>query len=346
MKAVVIHEFGGPEKLTLIDDLPLPEPQAGQVCVRIRAAALNRLDWWMRSGSTPIPVKFPHILGADAAGEIHAIGEGVTGWAVGDRVALDPGEVDCTGCEYCGRGLENFCRGYHIIGEHHSGTYAQYRVYDVRNLLKLPDEISYQAAAAAGLVYLTAWHSLITRGGLKPAESVLIIGAGGGVNTAYLQIAHMMGCTTYVVGSNAEKCRQADELGADYTFDRSALDDWGKAVFVATGKRGVDVVCDNVGAPTMMASIRAARPGGRVLTVGNTAGYDLQIDNRQLFFRHVSLIGSTMGPHADYVDVMRLIFAGKLKSVIGEVLPLDQASRAHALLESGNFFGKIVLEID
>jgi NADPH:quinone reductase-like Zn-dependent oxidoreductase len=165
------------------------------------------------------------------------------------------------------------------------------------------------------------------------------------VNTACLQIAHMMGCPVYVVGSNAEKCAQAAALGADYTIDRSQNPDWAKAAFALSGKRGFEVVVDNVGAPTMMSSIRAARPGGRVLTVGNTGGYDMQIDNRQLFFRHVSLIGSTMGPHSDYVEVMRLVFAGKLKPVIGRVYPLTEAAQAHRDLESGDFFGKLVLEI-
>ncbi|HLA43650.1 MAG TPA: zinc-binding dehydrogenase, partial [Aggregatilineales bacterium] len=211
--------------------------------------------------------------------------------------------------------------------------------------MTLPDYISFEEAAAASLVYLTAWHSMITRGGLKPGESVLIIGAGGGVNTASLQIAHMLGCPTYVVGSSSEKCVQAEELGADYVFDRSRDDDWGRAVYRATQKRGVDVVVDNVGAATMMSSIRAARAGGRVLTVGNTAGEKFEIDNRYLFFRHVSIIGSTMGTHADYVDVMRLIFARKLKAVIGVSYSLEDIVEAHHALQSGMVFGKITLEL-
>lgn len=345
MKAVLLYEHGPAENLKLVDDYPLPEPGAGQVRVKIHAIAMNRVDWWMRVGIPTVKLELPHILGADAAGTIDKLGEGVTGWQVGDRVALDPGEVDCAGCEYCLRGLENMCRSYAIIGEHAKGTYCEYRVYDTRNLLALPDHISFAQAAAASLVFLTAWHSLITRGGLKPGESVLIVGAGGGVNTACLQIAHMMGCTTYVVGSSIKKCVQAEELGADYVFDRSKESDWGKEVFKATQRRGVDVVVDNVGAATMMGSIRAARPGGRVITVGNTSGSIFEFDNRYLFFRHVSLIGSTMGPHADYIDVMRLIFAGKLKPVIGATYPLENVVEAHRALESGEVFGKIVLQV-
>jgi NADPH:quinone reductase-like Zn-dependent oxidoreductase len=345
MKAVLLPQHGPAETLTYVEDHPMPNPGPGQVRVRLHAAALNRLDWWMRVGIPGFHIPLPHILGADAAGVIDALGEGVTGWQVGQRVALDPGEVTCNGCDYCDRGLENMCKGYAIIGEHAPGTYCEYRNYAVRNLLALPDHISFAQAAAASLVYLTAWHSLITRGGLKPGESVLIVGAGGGVNSASLQIAHLLGCPTYVVGSTAAKCRQAESLGADYTIDRSQTADWGKAAFALSNKRGFDVVVDNVGAPTMAASIRAARPGGRVLTVGNTGGPTFELDNRHLFFRHVSLIGSTMGPHADYVDVMRLVFAGKLNAVIGPTFPLQEAAQAHHALEQGDFFGKIILEI-
>jgi NADPH:quinone reductase-like Zn-dependent oxidoreductase len=315
------------------------------VRVKIHAVALNRVDWWMRVGIPGYHVEFPHILGADAAGTIDKLGEGVTGWEVGNRVALDPGEVHCTGCEFCTRGMENLCRGYKIIGEEIHGTYCEYRLYPIRNLLPLPDHVSYAEAAAASLVYLTAWHSLIIRGGLKPGESVLIVGASGGVNTACLQIAKLMGCTVYVVGSTLEKCVQAEELGADFVFDRSKDVDWGKAVYKETQKRGVDVVIDNVGAATMMTSIRASRPGGRVLTVGSTSGANFEINNRFLFFRHVSIIGSTMGTHADYMDVMKLIFEGKLKSLVGATYPLENIVEAHRALETGDFFGKIVIQV-
>ena len=345
MKAVLLYAHGPAENLRFEEGHPLPEPEAGEVRVRLHAAALNRLDWWMRVGVPGFKIPFPHILGADAAGVIDKLGEGVTGWKVGDRVALDPGVVNCQGCDFCDRGLENMCRGYAILGEHAPGTYVEYKTYPVRNLLALPEHVSFAEAAAASLVYLTAWHSLITRGNLKPGEHVLIVGAGGGVNTASLQIAHMMGCVTYVIGSNAEKCQQAQDLGADFTFDRSKTEDWVKAVFNASGKRGMDVVVDNVGEATIMQSIKAARPGGRVLNVGNTSGYNLQIDNRMLFFRHVSIIGSTMGPHADFVDVMKLLFAGKLKSIVGATFPLRDAVEAHRLLDQGDTFGKIVLEI-
>ncbi|NJL94347.1 MAG: alcohol dehydrogenase catalytic domain-containing protein [Anaerolineae bacterium] len=345
MKAVLLHEHGPAENLRLVEDYPLPEPGPGQVRVRLQAVALNRVDWWMREGIPGFSLNFPHILGADAAGTIDKLGEGTEGWQVGDRVALDPGEVRCAGCDYCLRGLENMCRGYNIIGEHIFGTYCEYRVYPVRNLLALPLEISFAEAAAASLVYLTAWHSMITRGGVKPGEHVLIVGASGGVNTACLQIARLLGCITYVVGSDSVKCSMAEELGADYVVDRSRDPDWSKAVFKASQKRGMDVVVDNVGAPTMMQSIRAARARGPGADGREHGGRTFELDNRMLFFRHVSIIGSTMGPHADYLDVMQLVFDGKLNAVIGATYGLEEIVEAHRALESGGVFGKIVLEL-
>lgn len=348
MRAVYIEEHGGADVLQYTEDYEKPEPERGEVRVRIHAAALNRLDWWMRNGIPGFHIDLPHILGADAAGVVDALGEDVTGWEVGDRVALNPGEVDCNGCEYCERGLDNMCKRYAIIGEHASGTYCEYRNYSPANLIPLPDHVSFAEAAAASLVCLTAWHSLIVRGNLQPGETVLIVGAGGGVNTASLQIAKMAGCQVIVVGSTAEKCAQAEALGADHVIDRSSFDDkdaWGKAVYKLTNKRGVDIAVDNVGAPTMMSSIRACKPSGRVLTVGNTGGSEFELDNRQLFFRHVSIIGSTMGTRADYRTVMNHLFDGKLQAIIGATFPLKDARQAHEALEAGDVFGKIVLEI-
>ncbi len=345
MKAIYLHEHGPIENLTYVEDAPIPEPKAGEVRVKVEASAMNRLDLFVREGWPGLKLPMPHILGADSAGTIDALGENVKGWNIGDRVAVNPSKVDCDGCEWCERGMENLCKEYHIMGETTSGTYCEYICVPARNLLSLPDHVSYAEAAAAGLVFVTAWQSLIGRSNLQPGETVLIIGAGGGVNTASLQIAKMMGCDVIVVGSTDEKLAQAEAFGADHLINRNALEDgnWGKAVFKLTNKRGVDLVVDNVGAPTMMASIRAARPGGRVVTVGNTAGPTFEFDNRYLFFRNVSLIGSTMGTNADFKDVMRLVFAGKLQAVVGATFPLKEAQAAHRMLEQGDVFGKIVL---
>ena len=345
MKAVYLYEHGSIENLTYVEDAPVPEPKTGEVRVKVEASAMNRLDLWVRKGWPGLKLPMPHIMGADSAGTIDALGEGVKGWNVGDRVAVNPSKVDCDGCEWCERGMENICKGYHIMGETTSGTNCEYICVPQRNLINIPEHVSYAEAAAAGLVYLTAWHSLMVRGNLKPGETVLIIGAGGGVNTASLQIAKMIGCEVIVVGSTDEKLAQAESLGADHLVNRNALDDgnWGKVVYKLTNKRGVDMAVDNVGAPTMMMSLRSTRPGGRVVTVGNTGGPTFEFDNRYLFFRSVSLIGSTMGTNADYKDVMRLIFAGKLQSVVGATFSFKDVQAAHHLLEEGNVFGKVVL---
>lgn len=346
MKSVYLYEHGPATNLKYVLDGAMPEPGPGEVRVEVGAAAMNRLDIWAREGWKGLELPMPHILGADAAGIVDAVGEGVKGWSAGDRVAVNPGIVDCDGCEWCERGLDNYCKSYHIMGETTTGTYAEYIVVPARNLLALPEHVSFAEAAAAGLVFLTAWHSLIVRGKLRAGESVLVVGASGGVNTASIQIAKLTGCEVYVVGSSEEKLEEAKALGADHLINRNALDDgtWGKAVYKMTDKQLVDVVVDNVGAPTMMMSIRSTRPGGRVLTVGNTGGPKMEIDNRHLFFRHVSIIGSTMGTSADYKDVMRLVFAGKLRGVVGAEYPLEEVVDAHRAMESGDVFGKIVLK--
>ncbi len=259
MKAITLKQHGGTEVLEYVD-FPAPEPGPGQVQVQIKAAALNRLDIWVRKGWPGIRLEYPHILGADGAGLISAIGAGVTQVHVGDRVVINSNLSDGV-CEFCAAGQDNLCVRWALLGETVRGTYAEYVVVPERNVLKLPDDFPFDRAAAASLVFLTAWHSLITRGRLQAGESVLIVGAGGGVNTASIQIAKYAGANVYVVGSNAEKLQRAGQLGADVLIDRSqpANQDWSRSIFQLTNKRGVDVVVDNVGAGTLPLSLRAAR---------------------------------------------------------------------------------------
>ncbi|MCU0466873.1 MAG: zinc-binding dehydrogenase [Anaerolineae bacterium] len=343
MRGAVFTEHGSAEVIHAVDDLPIPEPGAGEVRLRMRAAALNRLDLWVREGWKGLTLHMPHVTGSDGAGEVDLVGAGVNGFTSGDRVAIDPLVVPPDSPALM-TGMENQSRAA-IMGEHTSGLAAEYRVVPARNLVKMPDGFAFEGAAAAGLVYVTAWHSLITRGGLKPGESVLIVGAGGGVNTASIQIAKLTGAKVIVVGSDAEKCAKAKGLGADVVIDRSAVPEWSREVQKLTEKRGVDVVVDNVGKATMFDSIRSVRIGGRILVVGNTSGPMFELDLRYIFSKHISIIGSTMGPHQDYVRVMNLVFDGALKPVISEVLPLDEARRGHELLERGDVFGKIVLKV-
>jgi NADPH:quinone reductase-like Zn-dependent oxidoreductase len=344
MRAAVLTGHGGPEVVQVVDDLPVPEVGRGEIRVQMKAAALNRLDLFVRAGWKGLDLQFPHVIAADGAGVVDAVGEGVTGFAVGDAVSIDPSFVP-EGDPALWSGLENQSRHLAILGEHQPGVAAEYVVLPARNLLKMPTGFDFQEAAAAGLVYVTAWHSLITRGALRAGESVLIVGAGGGVNSASIQIAKLAGAKVYVVGSSAERCEQAQALGADVTINREEYPDWSRAVYALTDKQGVDVVVDNVGAATLNSSIRAVRIGGRILIVGGTSGYAAEINVAQLFKKQISLIGSTMGPHQDYVTVMNLVFAGRLRAVIGEVFPLEEARQAQQTLEAFSSFGKVVLAL-
>jgi NADPH:quinone reductase-like Zn-dependent oxidoreductase len=302
------------------------------------------MDLWVRNGWPGLNLEYPHISGADGAGEIAALGSGVSERAVGDRVVINS-SLGCGTCEYCMEGTDNRCKSWHLLGETIRGTFAQYVVIPASNAYPLPDRYEENAAAAAGLVFHTAWHSLITRANLRPGESVLIIGASGGVNTASIQIAKLIGGTVYVVGSNSDKLALAEDLGADYLIDRSQEENWSKAVYQLTKKKGVDVVVDNVGT-TFPLSFRAARRGGRILTVGNTGGAKFKIDNRFIFGKHLTLIGSTMGTRQDFATVMELVFTGKLHPVLDLSYPLQEAPVAQERLESGEQMGKITLVID
>jgi len=342
MKAILFHRHGGSEMLEYAD-FPTPEPKPGQILVKIRVAALNRLDLWVRNGWPGIQLDYPHIPGADGAGEIAALGEGVGGWQLGEPVAINA-NLGCGECEACRAGNDNRCARWQLLGETVRGTYCEYLALPPRQLFRLSAGFDLHTAAAAGLVYLTAWHSLVTRGQLQSGETVLIVGASGGVNTASISIARYLGARVIVVGSGAEKLKLAETLGAEVLIDRSKEPEWHKAVFAATNKQGADVIVDNVGT-TYPLSFRAARKGGRILTVGNTGGPKFEIDNRFLFGKHLSLLGSTMGTRKDFAEVMRLVTAGKLPVALDQVFPLKDARRAQERLERGAQLGKITLDI-
>lgn len=345
MKAAFFRTHGGPEVMEY-GDFPAPHPGTEEVLVQIKVAAMNRVDKWVRDGWPGLKLDLPHIAGSDGAGVVAELGPGRPPGSplqAGDRVVINT-SVGCGTCDFCTAGQDNLCAQWHLLGETTRGTNAEFVVIPERQLLRLPADFPFEQAAAAALVFQTAWHSLITRGQLRAGETVLVVGAGGGVNTASIQIAKLAGCTVTVVGSNAEKCARAEALGADVTIDRSK-EDWGKKVYQLTGKRGVDVVVDNVGAATMMTSLRCARKGGRILTVGNTAGAKFEFDNRYMFAKHLSLIGSTMSTRADFAAVMGLVFAGKLRPVIDATFPLSGIRAAHELMERGEVFGKIVLSV-
>lgn len=343
MKAVFFYEHGGPEVLKF-GDLPDPQPGPGQILVQLKASALNRLDIFVRQGWPGIKLEYPFVPGADGAGIVAGMGKDVNSWSLGDRVVINA-NISCGRCSYCLNGYQNRCRNWGMLGETHQGTYAEYVVLPDRNLYPLPDDYPYEAAAAAGLVFHTAWHSLIDRGHLQAGETVLIVGGSGGVNTASIQIAKLAGATVIVVGSDSVKLSLAESLGADYLINRQSEDNWAKTVYQLTGKRGVDVVVDNVGT-TFQSSFRAAAKGGRILTVGNTGGAKFEIDNRLIFAKHLSILGSTMGTQGDFARVMDLIFSDELHPVLGPSFPLSEARAAQKCLEAGEQMGKITLRID
>jgi NADPH:quinone reductase-like Zn-dependent oxidoreductase len=344
MKTVLFRQHGGPEVLEYTD-FPTPEPKSGEALIRLHAAALNRMDVMVRNGWPGLKLELPHIDGADGAGEIVAFGsESEIGeLEIGDHIVINA-NLGCGECEFCLDGKDNMCRNWHLLGETVRGTYAEYVSLPVRQLYCLPEDFDFHQAAAAALVYQTAWHSLIKRGNLQKGETVLIVGAGGGVNTASVQIAKLIGAQVVVVGSNAKKLERAESLGADILIDRSKEGDWSKAVFIATDKRGVDVVVDNVGT-TFMQSLRTLRKGGRLLSVGNSGGPKFEIDNRYMFAKHLSIIGSTMSTLSDFKEVMDLIIARKLKPVIDKSYPLEEAAAAQERLWRNENFGKITLDI-
>ncbi|GAB4448095.1 MAG: zinc-binding dehydrogenase [Anaerolineales bacterium] len=352
MKAVLFHQHGGPEVLEYAD-FPTPQPKPGEALIRLHAAALNRVDVFVRKGWAGLKLELPHIPGADGAGEVVSLpplsspptlGRTEEGLKVGDRVVINA-NLGCGNCEFCLAGKDNMCVNWHLLGETVRGTYAEYIALPVKQLYKLPGDFDYHRAAASALVYQTAWHSLVTRGKVQSGETVLVVGAGGGVNTASVQIAKLMGAQVIVVGADAGKLAKAESIGADILIDRSKEADWSKAVYLATNKRGVDVVVDNVGT-TFMQSLRTLRKGGRLLTVGNSGGPKFEIDNRYLFAKHLSILGSTMSTLEEFRQAMDLVTSGKLQPVLDSTYPLKEAARAQERLERNENFGKITLDIE
>jgi NADPH:quinone reductase-like Zn-dependent oxidoreductase len=340
MKALCFYEHGELDVLRHTD-VSEPEPTQGEALLKVKACAINHLDVWVRRGWSGLRLEMPHWGGADVAGVIAGVGEGVTGWQVGDRVVVDPG-INAIEDEFTSRGEDSASPGYHILGEHTKGGFAEYLTVPAQNLASMPAGLDFPMAAAPLLVTLAAWRMLIHRARLRAGESVLVVGAGGGVNSVAIQIAKLAGAMVYVVASDAQKSEKARELGADFVLDRSKMD-WGREISKLTGKRGVDVVVDNVGRATINNSMRAVARGGRIVIIGNTSGPQVEIDIRYIFGKQISLIGSTMGTHQDFRDVTALLWEGKLRTVVDRVLPLSKGREAYALLERGEQFGKIIL---
>ena len=340
MRAAIFDENGGPE-VVRVREVETPDPGPGEVRIRVGASGMNHLDLWVRRG-LPIETVMPHIGGSDVAGTVDAVGEGVEGWSTGERVVVNP-SLWCGECEWCRRGEEPLCERYRILGEHTQGGFAEYAVAPARNLYRIPEDVSFETAAAAPLVYLTAWRGLVTRGRLQEGETALITGASGGVATAAIRIAKSLGARVHAVTS-APWVERVRALGADEVHDRTDEgSDYGKEIWAATGKRGVDVVFDSVGEAAFKKHVRLLAKRGRMVVYGATTGAEGVVDLRLLFWRQLEILGTTMSTDAEFREVMDRVFRGELEPVVDVVWPLDRAREAHERLEAGEAFGNIVL---
>ncbi len=338
MKAAIFHENGGPE-VVRIEDVPRPEPGAGEVLIEVNAAAMNHLDLWVRRG-LPIETTMPHVGGSDIAGVVVALGPGVEGVEVGAHVVVNP-SLWCGRCEWCRAGEHSMCVRFRIVGEHTQGGFAEYVAVPAANLYPIPDDYPFEKAAAAPLVFQTAWRGLITRGRLRAGEDVLVTGASGGAATAAIQIAKLAGARVFAVTTGENEARTRD-LGADVVYDRTAVD-YAAELWKDTGRRGVDLVFDSVGQAMWAQNLRALARGGRLVTYGATTGANGETEIRTVFWKQLEVIGTTMASRGEFEAVMKLVFRDELRPVVDVVWPLDRAREAHERLERGEQFGKVVL---
>lgn len=342
MKVARIHRHGGPEVLSY-EDAPEPQIRADQVLLRVRACALNHLDLWVRAGIPGMEFAMPHILGSDIAGEVVRVGEYCERIRAGQRVLLAPG-LSCRQCPQCVSGNDNHCRRYTLFGYGVDGGNAEYFAAPEYTAIPIPDDLSFEEAAAVPLVFLTAWHMLVGRARLQPGEEVLVLAASSGVGSAAIQIAKLLRCRVIATAGGEAKAAKARTLGADEVIDHYSQD-IASQVKRLTGRRGVDVVFEHVGAATWPKSTQALAPAGRLVTCGATTGFDAKVDLRFLFNRQQSLLGSFMGSLGELYQVLQFVFRKQLSAVIDNVYPLSDVSEAHRRLENKEQFGKIILRV-
>ncbi|MBI4363095.1 MAG: zinc-binding dehydrogenase [Euryarchaeota archaeon] len=342
MKAVVLRRHGGPEVLQT-EEVPTPEPGPKEVRVRVAACALNHLDVWVRRGLPNLKLTYPHILGSDIAGTVDTLGPGAHAPPPGSPVLLSPG-VSCRACARCIEGRDDLCPRYGILGENRNGGYADCVVVPQENLLPMPPRLKPEEAACIPLVFLTAWHMLLPRAQIRPGETVLVMAAGSGVGSAALQIARLHGCTVIAAAGSDDKLQKARALGADHTINYTR-EDLVERIRALTGGHGVEVVADHTGTQFWDRSLRCLAHAGRLVTVGATSGFDARVDLRHLFFRRLSLLGSTMGSTGDLWEVLRFVEQGRLRPVLDSTFPLEEAPQAHRRIEKREVFGKVVLRV-
>jgi len=338
MKAVRIHQFGGPEVLTY-EDIPDPQPRKDQILIRVKACSLNHLDIWVRQG---LPgVKLPHILGSDIAGEIAGIGEYVSGFTVGQRVLVAPMQF-CRHCAKCLAGLQNQCREFTVLGNGVDGGDCELIAVPPSSVIPIPDSLAFEQAASVPLVFLTAWHMLVGRAGVRPGQTVLVLGASSGVGVAAIQIARLFHCRVITTAGDETKLEKGRALGADYGINHHTQK-ISEEVRKITNKAGVDIVIEHVGAATWDESVKSLTSGGTLVTCGATTGPNVGVDLRHLFARQLSLLGSYMGTMGELHEVLAHVFAGRLKPVVDRVFPLSEIRAAHEYLAASQMFGKIVV---
>lgn len=344
MKAVFIEEHGNLKQLK-IGQLPTPKLESNEVLIETKFSALNHIDIFIIKGWPGLSLPLPHVIGSDGSGIIKEIGSEVTQLSVGDRVIVNPG-LSCGKCIFCLSGKQNFCKEFSILGEHQWGTFAEYFKIPEINAIKIPDNFQLDDAAAVPLTFLTAWRMLTTQAELKEEEYVFIHGAGGGVSSAAIQIAKYLGANVITSTSTKEKMKKALELGADYVVNYVEDPEYNKYIYTEiTKKQGVDVIIDSVGKATFHSSLRLLKPGGRLVVPGATTGPISEIDLRQIFWKQVKIIGSTMSNQKEFQEVMNLIFLGKLKPIIDRIFPLENIIEAEQYLSEHEQFGKVILKI-
>lgn len=342
MKAVVFHEHGGTERL-VYEDFPDPKIDDNEVLVKVKACAINHLDIWIRQGIPAYKLTLPHISGCDVSGIVEEAGKNVEDIRVGDRVIIAPG-ISCFKCDPCIAGNDNLCDSYKIFGAGTQGGYAEYTKALAKDIIPMPNSMTFVEAAAFPLTFLTAYHMLVTRTNLRPGENVLIIAAGSGIGTAAIRIATFLGARVIATVGSEEKVEKAQAMGVEDVINYNQ-EDFSKKVLDLTGGNGVEVVFENVGPETWEKSIRCLAKNGRLVTCGSTSGPEVQVSLRTLFMRQLSISGSIMGTRRELMDIVKLFLTGRLRNTIDSVFELKDARKAQEKMLQRKNFGKIVLEI-
>jgi NADPH:quinone reductase-like Zn-dependent oxidoreductase len=340
MKGIVFYEHGGPDVL-VYDEVPDPEPGPGEVLVRVRAASVNRIDILVRRGYPGIDIPLPHILGADVAGVVEEIGDGVDNISIGDKVLASP-IYGCGHCRYCLVGMENHCHNWRMLGFHIDGSYAEYVKVPGSVLVEMPRNLGFEWAAALPLALLTSWHALVTLGGLRAGETVLVWAGGSGIGTYSIQIAKSLGARVVATAGYDWKVRRLRDMGVDYVFNHYEDDVVGCVKDIG----GVDLVVEHIGSATFNKSIDVCKVGGRIVVFGALTGDSTSLPIRKIYLKHLKIIGMHTGSRWELIDALRFVEDGRIKPIIDSVFSLRDAAEAHIRMENSDHFGKIVLRID